>query len=377
VVLIFALQKLSSVSSSTRMSDHMPIVSGLGEQFAWANLLFLPNQTHNSSWWGGNANGTNSTEGLVTLATGIPARIARSLARGHKGASTLARIASRRFANWERKRVKRNETYTDKLVQKGGEVVEVMRKLRARSGGRGRGDIGGDARGNGTNSSLDLCDIYQGGDGVAAGADGAAVDTAAVDTFVPDASMLDSRMATAFENNLIMVTSIFCFVTLVHVFAYKLVAIPHRVWLLAHVHHHSVHRPHLASPHLFGRPHLHHTLGDVPPPAPVPAEVEAAAKLQPRIRGYLERKRVEKAKAQVDATHKIGDRHSGEGRRPPSLSYISILGRAALDTPLPSMTKSPRNPTKATPFPPMTPHPMYVPPPPPPKASTAVAGTHS
>jgi hypothetical protein len=41
-VLIFALQKLSVVSSSTKMKDKMPVVSGLGEQFGWTNLMFSP-----------------------------------------------------------------------------------------------------------------------------------------------------------------------------------------------------------------------------------------------------------------------------------------------------------------------------------------------
>ena len=45
MTLVFALQKLSMVSSSTRMADKMPVVSGLGEQFAWANLMFDSNAT--------------------------------------------------------------------------------------------------------------------------------------------------------------------------------------------------------------------------------------------------------------------------------------------------------------------------------------------
>jgi hypothetical protein len=30
------------VSSCTRMADKMPVVSGMGEEFQWTNLMFAP-----------------------------------------------------------------------------------------------------------------------------------------------------------------------------------------------------------------------------------------------------------------------------------------------------------------------------------------------
>jgi hypothetical protein len=117
------------VSSSTRMADKMPVVSGLGEQFAWANLMFDSNATddwiNGTGMWG---NGTNGT-GVIAAVADIPSRMARSLAGGAKGMNTFARIGTRRFNRWDTRRKERNESYGTVLAQKGGVVVDAVRRL--------------------------------------------------------------------------------------------------------------------------------------------------------------------------------------------------------------------------------------------------------
>jgi hypothetical protein len=129
VVLIFALQKLSSVTSSSNMKDKLPVVSGLGESFQWANLQFALGGSSNSSEqgggntsvWGSNTTVANAvTSGGRRLAQGLmnaPAAISssvhhgmHSLRKGANGAHTLARIGTKQYLRWDEKRIARNET---------------------------------------------------------------------------------------------------------------------------------------------------------------------------------------------------------------------------------------------------------------------------
>ena len=130
MVLVFALQKLSTVTASTEMREKMPVVSGLGEQFQWANLQF-------DLMGGGDAaggvngtnstNSTNSTNGMLldtaaagaAMAVGAAARARRmlsmdehwrSLDRGAKGLHTLLRVGSKRVRRWDEARRQRNES---------------------------------------------------------------------------------------------------------------------------------------------------------------------------------------------------------------------------------------------------------------------------
>jgi hypothetical protein len=101
VPLIFALQKLSMVSGSTGMKGKMPLVTGLGEQFAWTNMMFSfrsfgngnrtngtgSNSSSNSSNISNSSNSSSATVARRLYEWGIDTLIDRhqSLGRGAKG----------------------------------------------------------------------------------------------------------------------------------------------------------------------------------------------------------------------------------------------------------------------------------------------------
>jgi hypothetical protein len=78
-VLVFALQKLSTTTSSTEMKGKMPVVQQLGEQFQWANmvslrLIDLPNQPTAHSTIPHNSQHTTTINPAYTILRMVAAR---------------------------------------------------------------------------------------------------------------------------------------------------------------------------------------------------------------------------------------------------------------------------------------------------------------
>jgi hypothetical protein len=126
VVLIFALQKLAVVSRIDMLDEKMPVVTGLGQEFEWANMMMDPpwgtgnESTASSESNNSDSNSSNSSNNRVTdevngrrarqrrrrnllQAHGIdsPATSERPRTRGGIAAvSTLVRIGTGRLRRW-------------------------------------------------------------------------------------------------------------------------------------------------------------------------------------------------------------------------------------------------------------------------------------
>jgi hypothetical protein len=257
VALIFGLQKLSVISGTSLMKDKMPIVSGLGEQFQWTNLMFSlgGNNTNGSSW---GSNGTNTTVGVTRMLADSGARMHRSLARGAKGVGTFARIGTRRFRRWNTKRREQNQTIFTVFSKTGVQVAETIRMLAV------AGIIGSSNSSNGTNGTnatnaldFDACGLPAPekvssitlasaptrtvtrvtGDALVESelgeGDGDALEAGNARDDLLEA--LDDGMEEKLQGNLFICTTIFVLVCVIHVGLHRIVVLPHRALLVGHV----------------------------------------------------------------------------------------------------------------------------------------------
>jgi hypothetical protein len=234
MMLVFTLQKLSTTTASTNIKTKTPVVSALGEQFQWANLMVGIGGDRGSKTSATNGTGNvGSFRRILSAPAVMVGRGADSIGRGANGIGMLTRIGTRRFNRWNERR---NETIAKVL---GAAISESVRRLV---------DAAATTVSSDNSTQLDVCAL------VAATKEEAKMRgrKGANQFHVADTSAEDA-LEEKYEGNLFLITILFALFCMVHKAMQCGIQKPYQQLLREQVHTQTRYHPDLAMPHLFGR----------------------------------------------------------------------------------------------------------------------------